>query len=239
LAENIMENNKFIKILKKCKFCHGKDGKYKDIYETVQLAFDTAVFIENSRGTTLNIYKCPYGNGWHLTKNNAISGIIDRQSIILQNNNIPLSSPDGSWEFIEDTVYDNDYSEKILNDKKNKNYTEIPIVKIDCKSEKDNIKIVGKIMEIVDNVNIDKLFKITLDDSYSDILIKNKLDGKINQVTIYVENGNNNQLYSYTILIKKKILKKYNLKKGSLLNIDINCISINNLCKWCCNKITK
>jgi len=223
--------------LRKCEFCRSKDGKYKDIYETLQLALDTAVFIEKIRGIYLNIYKCPNGNGWHLTKNNAISGIIDRQSIILQDNNIPLSSPDGSWEYIKDTVYKNDSYEEIINDKINKNYTEIPIIKINCKLETDNIEIVGKIMEIIDNVNIEKLFKITLDDSYYEILAKNKLDGKINQITIYAENDNDNQLYSYTILIKKKMLKKYNITKGSLLKININCISINNLYKWCCNKI--
>jgi hypothetical protein len=237
-----MENNEVIiksKILQKCKFCKGKDGKYKDIYETPQLAFDTALFIEKDRGTYLNIYKCPNGNGWHLTKNNAVSGIIERQSIILQNNNIPLSSPDGSWEYIKDTIYGDDYFEEIINNKKNKNNTEIPIIKIDCKSETDNIEIIGKIMEIIDNVNIEKLFKITFDDSYSEILMKNKLDGKINQITLYVENGSTNQLYSYTILIKKNKLKKNNIVKGSLIKIDINGISINNFCKWCCNKIIK
>jgi hypothetical protein len=223
--------------LRRCKTCKGKDGKHKDIYETKQSALDAAVYIENNRGTYLNVYPCPNGNGWHLTKNNAVSGIIDRQSLILQDNNIPLSSSDGSWEYVEDTIYDDDYSERKLNVKKNKNHAEIPIIKIDCKAGTVNKEIAGRIMEVIDNVNIEKLFKITLDDSYSEILTKKKLDGKINQITVHAKNDKNNQLHSYTILIKKKMLKKHNFKKGSLIKLNINCVSINNISKWRCDNI--
>jgi len=86
--------------LKKCKHCRGKDGKQKDIYETFQSAMDTANHIEKSRGTYLNVYKCPLGSGWHLTSN-------ETEEPLFHSNEIPVTSSDGSWEYINNESDDN------------------------------------------------------------------------------------------------------------------------------------
>jgi len=52
----------------KCKFCKGQDGLEKTVYKTKQEAADTALLIEKEKQVYLKAYKCPHGNGWHLTK---------------------------------------------------------------------------------------------------------------------------------------------------------------------------
>jgi hypothetical protein len=52
----------------KCKFCKGQDGLEKTVYQTQQEASDTAHQIEKEQQLFLRVYKCKYGNGWHLTK---------------------------------------------------------------------------------------------------------------------------------------------------------------------------
>ena len=52
----------------KCYRCTAGDGTYKDSYRTKKEANVRADIIDNEQGIDLNIYKCRYGNGWHLTK---------------------------------------------------------------------------------------------------------------------------------------------------------------------------
>ena len=52
----------------KCPYCHGCDGKAKDVYKTEFDAQQRARHIRLTRGTSLRVYPCPSGNGWHLTK---------------------------------------------------------------------------------------------------------------------------------------------------------------------------
>ena len=225
--------------LRQCKYCKGRDGKSKAVYETIELAYDALKFIGKERGIYLNIYPCPNGNGWHLTKNNEIENRNIKKSIILQNNNIPLSSLDDSWEYLEDTVDDLNVYNEIVDNKKNNKYLDIPILKIECKSESNIIELSGKIMEIIENINIEKIFGINTDNLFYKKIIKNNLDGNVNQITVFVKNDERNQLDSYTILIEEKLLKKYKLKKGNQIKISIMGISINNLTKWCCNNIIR
>jgi len=92
--------------LKKCKHCHGKDGKQKDVYETFQSALDTASHIEKTRGIYLTVYKCPLGNGWHLTSNDSSYENYEKETLF-HSNEIPIASYDGSWEYINGESDDN------------------------------------------------------------------------------------------------------------------------------------
>ena len=210
------------------KCCKGRDGKYKEIYETVQAAYDRAMYIEETRGTYLDVYRCPCNNGFHLTSNNATSGIIDRQSIILQKNNIPLSSANGSWEFIKDAVTENTNEEVII--KKKKINHDMPIIKTECKSDKSKLELSGKVANIDNKINIQKIFNFN-----SGELIP-ELEGNINQITLLMEN-HDNKIYSYTILIRRKLLKKHKIEIGSKINITVIGKSYNRVTKWFCEKI--
>ena len=92
--------------MKKCKHCHGKDGKQKDVYETFQSALDTASHIEKTRGIYLTVYKCPLGNGWHLTSNDSSYENYEKETLF-HSNEIPIASYDGSWEYINGESDDN------------------------------------------------------------------------------------------------------------------------------------
>jgi len=93
--------------LKKCKHCRGKDGKQKDIYETFQSAMDTANHIEKTRGVYLNVYKCEHGSGWHLTSSDSSYGAYEREAPLFHSNEIPVTSFDGSWEYVNGESDDN------------------------------------------------------------------------------------------------------------------------------------
>jgi hypothetical protein len=239
-----MGNGNKILYLRKCVYCRGKDGKEKDIYETFQIAFDTAKFIEEDRGIYLNVYKCPHNNGWHLTKSNASSEIIERKKNLFQNNDIPLISSDGSWEYYKDEhyenikSYENDSKQTLIYVNKEKKHS-IPIIKIECNQETNNIILFGKIMEVIKNVDIEKIFNINIQNTFCANIIKNILDDIIDQITIYVKNTKSNQLESYTILIKRELIKNNKISKGKTIKLSIVGKTINKINRWCCNKIMK
>jgi hypothetical protein len=225
--------------LRKCEYCRSKDGKKKDVYETFQAAFDTAKYIEEDRNIYLNVYQCPYGNGWHLTKNDASSEIVERKEMLFQNNDIPLKSSDGSWEYIKDRaggIEEGQYNEVTVKQTKNTG-KDIPIKKMECQSEAAVKEVSGKIMECIKNVNIENIFKMNLQNVFCANMIKNILDDVVNQITIYVEN--NNQLESYTILIMDKLLQGNKIVRGNGITLNIIGKSINGINMWCCNKVIK
>jgi hypothetical protein len=231
-----MENIDFMQHLRKCEYCKGKDGKPKDIYETFQSAFDTVKYVEESRGIFLNIYECPQNNGWHLTKKNANFEFIERKKTLFQNNNIPLKSLNDIWEYIDDDVKkiddENNNEKTFIQIKINQN--EIPIKKIECISE-TKLKISGKITEFHKNVDIEKIFKINLQNIFCSNIVKNILDGIIHQITVFVEN--NSKIESYTVLIMEKLLKENKIIKGNKITINIIGKSINGINMWCCNNV--
>jgi len=231
VGKTSVDNIDSMQHLRKCEYCKGKDGKPKDIYETFQLAVDTVKHIEESRGIFLNIYKCPQGNRWHLTKNNANSEFVERKETLFQNNNIPLKSSNGFWEYIEDYVEDINEELHIQSKLIQK---EIPIHKIECISE-TKLKISGKIIEFYKNVDIEKIFKINLQNIFCANIVKNILDGIIHQITIFVEN--HNIIESYTILIMEKLLNGNKIIKGNKITMNIVGKSINGINMWCCNSV--
>ena len=53
----------------KCQFCRGSDGQEKDSYSTEEDAIRrTEIIRAQKKGPSLRAYRCPLGNGWHLTK---------------------------------------------------------------------------------------------------------------------------------------------------------------------------
>jgi hypothetical protein len=234
-----MENIDQMFYVRKCEYCRGKDGKEKDVYESFQAAFEAAKYIEKDRKIYLDVYRCPHGNGWHLTKNKMASEIIERKEMLFQNNDIPLRSSDGSWEYIKDMTRENETEKEknnTMNIMKNKNTRkDVPIKKRECQSEGMTRELSGKIMEFIKNVNIERMFKINLQNVFCANMIKNILDGVVNQITIYAEN--NNQIESYTILIMDRLLQSNKIVKCKEIKLNITGKSINGINTWCCNKV--
>lgn len=54
----------------KCEKCTAGDGSSKETYRTRKEANIRANIIYNEQGIKLRVYRCKYGNGWHLTKSN-------------------------------------------------------------------------------------------------------------------------------------------------------------------------
>jgi hypothetical protein len=50
-------------------FCCGKDGKKKNLYLTESEASIVAEERRIATGITMHVYRCPYGDGWHITSN--------------------------------------------------------------------------------------------------------------------------------------------------------------------------
>ena len=57
---------------KECAYCIDSKENPKELYETVEAAENRAKIIEKKRGTKLNVYKCPYQDGYHLTHKNTM-----------------------------------------------------------------------------------------------------------------------------------------------------------------------
>ncbi len=53
----------------KCPHCTGADGGAKDSYETKGKARQRAAILQREQKVDLKVYRCQYGNGWHLTRN--------------------------------------------------------------------------------------------------------------------------------------------------------------------------
>ncbi len=52
-----------------CGFCTDRIGNRKDLYLTKPDALRRAEINMREKGISLNVYKCPHQNGWHLTRN--------------------------------------------------------------------------------------------------------------------------------------------------------------------------
>jgi hypothetical protein len=219
----------------KCKFCKGKDGKAKDIYETIQSAIDAAKFIEKERGIYLNPYRCPHGSGWHLTKSDADGELVERQEEIFIDNGIPVKSSgdtDIAWEYIspDEIVFENDG--KGAAQKKRAGKTTAPIVKVECKSENQTVTITGKIMEIYKNIDVEKYFGISFDHAFSAAMAKEFLNKEINQITAYVEKPKTGKIESYTFFMEKNIMEKNKIAPGHQANFKLKAKIINNRKAW-------
>ncbi len=53
---------------KTCPYCTDRNGNYKELYQTKTDAEKRAKILFQENHVKLSVYKCPYSNGWHLTK---------------------------------------------------------------------------------------------------------------------------------------------------------------------------
>lgn len=51
-----------------CTYCTSSAGKPKQTYRSEDEARRRARLIKEERGVSLDVYPCPHGDGWHLTK---------------------------------------------------------------------------------------------------------------------------------------------------------------------------
>ena len=51
-----------------CQDCTDREGSKKALYETRASAAKRAGIIQSEKGLLLEVYECPFSNGWHLTK---------------------------------------------------------------------------------------------------------------------------------------------------------------------------
>jgi predicted RNA-binding Zn-ribbon protein involved in translation (DUF1610 family) len=54
--------------------CHDRNGRPKALYATESDARRRAEILAQERGTSLTVYRCPEGGGWHLTKGDGARG---------------------------------------------------------------------------------------------------------------------------------------------------------------------
>jgi hypothetical protein len=228
--------------LEKCDCCKGKGGKNKDIYKTLEFAMDTIKHLEKERNIYLNPYLCPYGNGYHLTKNNADTEIKQRKKIIFQNNGIPLKSSNQSevlWEYenVEDNEEKNIEEEYRIHEEINNRKQETPIIKV-LPEENNSLNIIeGKVIEIIDKIDIEKYFNVNLENVICANIFKELLKDTICQTTIYTNFENKDRKNSFTILVEKRILKQNKVEKGNIIKVNIKCKSYNNIKIWFSNEI--
>jgi hypothetical protein len=223
---------------KKCPYCAGSDGSKKDIYHSPEEARQRAEYIKETRGVTLNVYRCEYGNGWHLTKNDLSHETYSRMSGMLKRNDIPLApviKGGVSWEYIEDTPEDSISSENkpprgLPGYKK-------PIVRVESKTDKRDVSLKGKVMEVLKDANIEKIFNINLENMFSASLVKEFTVEPHQQITVHAETTGTGYINSYTALIKKSLMQKERITKGSCVNIVISGKCINNRNVWHCRAI--
>ena len=143
-----------------------------------------------------------------------------------------------SWTLITADEIDKDYKIKV---RKNKDYlynSTVSILFIEAKKDK-NITITGIIKEVIDNIDLFKIFKIPKNSSIGANLIKEFKDETYKQITIHTINLENNNKDSYTILISNKIIKTNKIRKNDNVIIDILGIKILGINKWKCLSIEK
>jgi hypothetical protein len=221
--------------LGKCEFCKGQNGQAKDIYETIQSAIDAAKFIEQERSVYLNPYKCPHGSGWHLTKSNADCELVERQEAIFIDNDIPVKSPGGAdiaWEYLSQNEPPAENNSEGAAQKKKGGKTAAPIIKIEGETENQTITIIGKIMEIHTNINVEKYFGIDFDRAFPAAMAKDFLNKEINQITAHVEKPETGQIESYTFLMEKSVMIQNNITPGCQTKIALKAKIINNRKAW-------
>jgi hypothetical protein len=223
---------------KKCPYCTSGNGEKKDIYNSPEEAFQRAEYIKEIRGISLDVYRCEYGNGWHLTKNDSSNIICSRRSGMLVRNDIPLMSVINggvSWEYIEDTTNDgvpaeNKFRLSLPDYKK-------PIVRIENKAGGGDVSLNGKVIEILKDANIEKIFNLNLENIISANLAKEFTGEPHQQITIHVENIKAGRIDSYTVLIKKSFMRRERIKKGSAVNIVLSGKCINKTNVWSCRVV--
>ncbi|MDR2659613.1 MAG: hypothetical protein LBC27_06450 [Spirochaetaceae bacterium] len=207
---------------KLCVHCRGSDGKEKEIYETPEAACRRAAYIKEERGVTLKIYQCPKGNGWHLTKD------------ATEYDSVYFSNGYGgriSWEYSTEECPASAEINVVSTGRK-ASYKK-PIIKIESKAGR-KITVTGKISEHIKEISIEKLFNISLNNTFSFYLAKDFLDDSYHQITIFEEKAVSKNIRSYTALVRKTDILEKKIKKGDLVSANMEAKSINGKTVWKC-----
>jgi hypothetical protein len=219
--------------LKRCAHCRGKDGKYKIIYETPDLALEAIKYLESEKHIQLTLYQCPCGNGYHLTKDSDGTDIWEEKDRILQANGIPLESSihsSVSWEY-ESQENRESAEETSITPRAKRIKKEDPIKKIAPDKNKTGA-LKGKIIEIIDNVDIGKHFNVNINNQIAAGLLKDLLSDSISQITLYTKTENTTIQNSYTVFIAKKLLQQNKAAKGSMVALKLRYKMVNNVKIW-------
>jgi hypothetical protein len=231
----------------KCPHCFGRNGEAKDIYKTQKIAEDAACHIENERRIRLKVYPCPHNNGWHLTRidDDADTGL-SVPGASFPDRDIPRRS---SYNDAVSWVYEPSPDPSILNpsldpmpDKaaaqkpslkeKRASASIVPIVKIECKSGREEMAVYGRITEVIENIDVAACFGVNVDNPFVAGMIKELLNKSILQITLHAATGKG-QTGSYTVLIDRALFKQNNMAKGGNIGIAIKAKILNGRKAWC------
>lgn len=157
---------------------------------------------------------------------------------MLVRNDIPLASKVNggvSWEYIEDTTEEDVPTE-------NKSSLGLPaykkpIVRVESRADSGDVSLKGKIIEILKEANIEKIFNINLENIISANLAKEFTGEPHQQITIHVENAEAARTDSYTALVKKSFMQKERITKGSNVDIVLSGKCVNKRNVWRCRDI--
>jgi hypothetical protein len=220
--------------LKKCAYCRSKAGENKIIYKTLEHTIEAIDHFESEGALRLTFYQCPYGNGYHLTKTNGGAETRDGKDKLLQNNGIPLESSSQSsvlWEYEKQD--DGEIAEKtIIKPKAKRIQKENPIKKILPGAHSTTTMVKGKIIEIIDKIDIEKYFGVNINNQIAADLLKDLLRETISQITVYTKTENMHIQNSYTIFIENRILTQNKIAKGKIVMLKLKYKMVNNIKIW-------
>ncbi|MDR1362543.1 MAG: hypothetical protein LBJ35_00630 [Spirochaetaceae bacterium] len=211
------------------KFCHAcksSDGIPKEIYETAETARRRAEHIKKERGIALKAYSCPSGCGWHLTKDMEAGedDYIPRAPVCA--GKVPWEYDSGGRDSVESAA------QKGAAGVRRKVEYKKPIVKVEGKTGK-SVTLRGRVSELIKNIDIEKLFGVSLDNPFSAYSVKDFAGGEHCQITVFTEDGAN-QIKSWTALVKKT-----DVTKGDSVTVTLTGKKINGKKVWHCVAITK
>jgi hypothetical protein len=221
----------------KCEYCRGQDGEEKDIYATRRAAGEMARRFEQEHDILLAVYPCPRGNGFHLTRDRDTPQDIPRKSTGAL-----------SWEYVGPEAAsgmgrDTPPVKPPLSKKQDR-----PIRKVAGGNTTREREITGTVMEIIENIDVEKLFQINRDNVFALHFLQPYLTGGITQITLYSKQGASGPgergqdgkpaIQSYTALLPTAGIPK-KLRKGQQLTLRAIGKTINQVNRWVCTKIVR
>jgi hypothetical protein len=142
------------------------------------------------------------------------------------------------WVLVTADEIDENYKKRIKENRKYIYDSKVPILYIESKKNKV-VTLIGKIAEIVKDVDIGKTFNININNSIGAGFLKEFQKGPYQQITIHTTNLEEANKDSYTTLILDCIMNDGRIKKGDNVIVKLIGKEILNINKWYCNDIKK
>jgi len=143
-----------------------------------------------------------------------------------------------SWTLITADEIDEGYKEKINVNKKYLYSSNVPILFIESKKDK-NITITGTVTEIVNTIDIYKIFNLKDNNTIGANLVKEFTKGTYQQITIHTYNLEERNKDSYTALVLESVMKKQNIGKKDTVILNLTGKQVLGINKWVCTEIEK